>query len=296
MSIRKIPKFIKFILPVALIVGLVIASTPPREVQATEETFIASQSWEAPVNVFSVTAECWGGGAGGSADGNLAARPGGGGGGGAYAKTATVPVTPGQTYTITVGAAVSAETNGNLSSFVGNDGTKCEAAGGTTTTNRSGGAGGTVAASTGDLGSVFAGGAGGTAANSNDNGGAGGGEGAATTATGNNGSANSGGTGGAGGTGTDGGDGGPGGDNTADGTVGTAPGGGGGGAGGTNDVGGAGQKGRSKSPTPRKSPRPSLLFLMLPILSKREMSLLLPLTGMTATAIKSKSRFARPIL
>jgi hypothetical protein len=207
------------------------------------QTFTTTQSWEAPANVYRVSAEARAGGGGGSTNGSSAARPGGGGGGGARAYKAVINVTPTQNYTVTVGAAVSAETAGNPSSFVGDNSETVSAAGGSATTNRTGAAGGTVAASVGDANQVFAGGAGGTAANTNNHGGAGGGEGAATTATGNAGSANSTSTGGAGGTGTDGGDGGKGGDNEAAGSDGTAPGGGGGGAGGNNNTGGGGARG-----------------------------------------------------
>ena len=66
-----------------------------------EETFSSSTTWNAPTGVTSVTVECWGGGGGGGrATGNPAT--GGGGAGGSYALK-QVSVTPGNTYTITVG-------------------------------------------------------------------------------------------------------------------------------------------------------------------------------------------------
>src|SRR4051812_10940364 len=66
------------------------------------QTFNANGTWTCPAGVTSVTAECWGaGGAGGGATGTPAA--GGGGAGGSYVKNTAIPVTPGVTYTVTVG-------------------------------------------------------------------------------------------------------------------------------------------------------------------------------------------------
>ena len=70
--------------------------------------------WTAPCDVTSIQVECWGaGGGGGGASGNPSA--GGGGSGGAYVKHTSIPVTPGTTYTITVGAGgtVSSSAAGN---------------------------------------------------------------------------------------------------------------------------------------------------------------------------------------
>ncbi len=68
--------------------------------------FTASGTWTAPASVFSVLAECVGGGGGGW-DGfySLVTQNGGGAGGsGAYGNS-TIAVTPGNTYTVTVGAS-----------------------------------------------------------------------------------------------------------------------------------------------------------------------------------------------
>jgi hypothetical protein len=72
---------------------------PPEE---TVETFTSSGTWTCPSGVDSITAECWGaGGAGGAGAGDVS--NGGGGGGGAGYVRATYTVTPGETYSYTVG-------------------------------------------------------------------------------------------------------------------------------------------------------------------------------------------------
>jgi hypothetical protein len=195
------------------------------------QTFTTSGTWTAPDNVTSVTVECWGGGgAGGKATGNPA--EGGGGAGGAYAKK-VVSVTPGNTYTVTVGAATGANTgttvvNGNDSWF-GTTGTviaKGGAGGTAATTNSSNGTGGT-GTTTGSIGdTVYAGGSGANGSFSSSLAGGAGGGGAGDAGAGGNASGNTGGTGGTGTT-TSGGAGAGGvADGTA-GTTGTAPGGGG---------------------------------------------------------------------
>lgn len=70
----------------------------------TEQTYTSSGTWTAPVGVTSLVVETWGGGGGGGgADvgGNFG---GNGGGGGGYSRK-LVAVTPGNVYTVTVGAA-----------------------------------------------------------------------------------------------------------------------------------------------------------------------------------------------
>lgn len=81
----------------------------------TVETFTSSTTWTAPAGVTTVTVECWGGGGGGGdAEGNPAA--GGGGAGGCYALK-EVAVTPGNNYTVTVGAGGAADLYGGDSWF-----------------------------------------------------------------------------------------------------------------------------------------------------------------------------------
>jgi hypothetical protein len=191
--------------------------------------FTSSGTWVCPQGVTSITVEAWGGGGAGGGTSNTSNRSGGGGGGGAFARKVNVPVTPGNTYTIVVGAGGVANnatgTNGGASSF---GGTVVVAAGGSAgtgdITTGLGGAGGTVLASIGDLGSVFAGGKGANGV-SNTSGGGGGG-GAGNTAIGSPGSGTTGGNGGL----TGGGKGGAGSSSTAAGSIGLVYGAGGGGS------------------------------------------------------------------
>lgn len=201
------------------------------------ETFTSTQSWTCPTGVTSVAAECWAGGAGGRGNNNNETYC-SGGGGGAYSKTNTIAVTPGNSYTVTVGAAVGFDTNGNNSSFTGDSGQTCVAAGGKTWTGgyptyMTGGLGGATANCTGDT--KFAGGQGGSTVLGNYGGGGGGGGAGSGGGGGTGGSTNSAtaGTVGAAGTpdGGQGGAGGTGGGAATNGQDGSAPGGGGGGAG-----------------------------------------------------------------
>ncbi len=86
-----------------------------------------SYSWVVPAGVTSVNVEVWGAGGGGGigAATNGASTGGGGGGSGGYSKS-VISVTPGQTYTVVVGAGgtvpasyINAGT-GSFSSFAGN--------------------------------------------------------------------------------------------------------------------------------------------------------------------------------
>ncbi|MFT3911051.1 MAG: proprotein convertase P-domain-containing protein [Ferruginibacter sp.] len=119
------------------------------------QTFNSSGSYVVPPGVTSITVYVWGaggGGGGGSSDCSAQGEGSGGGGGGFAAST--IAVNPGETYTVTVGAA------GAAGAFLGNGG-----AGGTSTFT---GIGGTVTATGGGAGlggsacGTVAGGTGGT--------------------------------------------------------------------------------------------------------------------------------------
>lgn len=197
--------------------------------------FVSSSAFIVPSGVEQLSVHVWGaGGGGGGAYSTILVGPdsrAGGGGGGAYARK-VIDVTPGQTYTVTVGTggqpgnfAGSNGGNGGSSSFSGN-GVNIVAAGGIGGGGASdgdgvGGAGGSIGGSSGDF--VFAGGNGadGTAAGSG-----GGGGGAGSEVQGGNAITTTGGTGGANG----GGDGANGRAGFGSGADGTAPGGGGSGA------------------------------------------------------------------
>ncbi|MEI7903050.1 MAG: glycine-rich domain-containing protein, partial [bacterium] len=89
----------------ALFVTLLVASTA--SAATTTVPFTGSSSWTVPSGVNWITVECWGGGGAGGGIG-LAGNTtgsGGGGAGGQYAKK-VLAVTPGTTYTVTVGASV----------------------------------------------------------------------------------------------------------------------------------------------------------------------------------------------
>jgi hypothetical protein len=81
-------------------------------------SFSSSTTWTCPPGVTQVLAECWGGGAAGGGS-NGAGNNGQGGGGGEY-RNGLVPVTPGNNYTVTVGAG-GASVSGGVS---GNNGTQ----------------------------------------------------------------------------------------------------------------------------------------------------------------------------
>ena len=210
----------------------------------------ATTSWTAPAGVTEVSVQAWGGGAsgGGSEHYYYGVGAGGGGGGGGFS-SGPVPVTPGSSYTATVGtggAAVATNGYGNpglTSSFTGDNGT-----GGTPVTVKAGGgrAGGNSGSGTapGDAGVGGAGGAGGTGTFPGGSGadagfydGGGGGGAGGTQQAGGAGSGAGGGYGGAAG----GGDGGNGGDTSEyQPGAGAIPGGGGGGAGTPSQSGQAG--------------------------------------------------------
>ena len=162
--------------------------------------FTTTGSWTAPVGVTSVTVEAYGGGGAGGAGspggGGNNGRGGGGGGGGAF-PSGTYTVTPGNSYTITVGTGGIGGTgnggNGTISTATFNSGTITAnfGSGGRSYNNGgNGGAGGTGTRN---------GGTGGT--NPGNTSGSGGGGGCAgTTGNGGNGGQTAGGVAGTGGT------------------------------------------------------------------------------------------------
>ena len=71
----------------------------------TMETFDSSTTWTCPADVTSVQVEGYGGSGGGCAGATEKACYSGGGGGGAYSKVNAFVSTPGNNYTVTIGAA-----------------------------------------------------------------------------------------------------------------------------------------------------------------------------------------------
>ncbi len=168
-------------------------------------------TWAALTGVNTVTAEVWGGGGGGGSwpDPNAA----GGGGGGAYSKKTNISVTPGNNYTVVVGAGGARGITGDPGNNDGSTGgdssfvntstvlAKGGVGGKGGSPSSAGGAGGAATSGVGDT--KYSGGTGGTGvlgAYPSDTGGGGGGSSAGTGVNGNNGANGSGSTGGAGGT------------------------------------------------------------------------------------------------
>lgn len=99
-------------------------------------TYNSSGTWQAPAGVTHVQVECWGAGATNPYMYNNPPPPytsGGGGGGGAYSKVYSVPVKPGKTYNVTVGATGNGtSTDAQPSYFTGESSVQCYADHGTT--------------------------------------------------------------------------------------------------------------------------------------------------------------------
>lgn len=136
-------------------------------------TYISDTTWEAPTGVTSVTVECIG--AGGAGTTNT-----GSGGGGAYGRAVTT-VTPGNTYTIDVGAGGTvpgSDGADSIFSLAGTTKVSCDGGQGIT----AGGAGGTVANSSAS--SEFAGGSGIAGVGARGGGGGGGTTGAGANSSG----------------------------------------------------------------------------------------------------------------
>ncbi|WP_395050425.1 GEVED domain-containing protein [Flavobacterium sp.] len=208
-------------------------------------TFTSSGTWVCPKDVTSIQVEAWGAGGGGGGSSNTSGYRGAGGGGGAYKKTTSITVTPGTSYTITVGTGgiagtISANGGAGGNSTIVNSSTSATiftvngGSGGetqTTATAPTAGAAGTGGTYNGGNGYAGASGTGG-----------GGGGGAGTSSNGNTATSATGATAGTGGTGTGGTGGGCGSGGGGEGCPGTTYGGGGGG-GNKSKIGGAGAGG-----------------------------------------------------
>lgn len=200
-----------------------------------------SLNWTVPAGVTSITVEAWGGGgAGGGATGNPA--KGGGGAGGQYARK-VFAVTPGNVYTVVVGAGGTGSTgngtNGGDSTFAATSVVAKGGAGGSVASGANGAAG--SGSTTGGVGTVvYAGGNGSAGAGATGIGGAGGG-GAGSTGAGGSASGDTGGAG----TASGGGAGGDGLSSRGTGNSGTQAGGGGGGGYATNNTNRSGGNGAS---------------------------------------------------
>lgn len=197
--------FLSFLFSIVLIFGGI---RPHLAYATTTDTYTSTTTWVAPTGVTSVDVEVWGGGGGGGGGqtGRFANIGGGGGGGGAYSKKLSISVTPGNSYTATVGTGGAAGTAG-VDGVAGNDswfstsGTVLAKGGGggvNGNTSAAGGTGGSSGSGIGDTkwsggtagnGTVGAGSGGGGGGGGGDS--ANGGAGSGTTA-GSGGSANGG--------------------------------------------------------------------------------------------------------
>lgn len=84
-------------------------------------TFTETQTWTCPDWVDApILVRCWGAGGGGGATDDFSGSSAGGGGGGAFSQK-YVTVTPGQTYTITVGSGGAGGNSGNINGQAGGD-------------------------------------------------------------------------------------------------------------------------------------------------------------------------------
>lgn len=183
--IKSITKIIRFNF---IIVSLFILSG--NTILAQQVLLTSGSSWTVPSGVFKIRVECWGGGGGGGwgdpAFSHSLPYVGGGGGGGAYAMR-EICVTPGTTYTYSIGqggSGVSGTNHGGDTWFM-NTTTVMAQGGRGVPDNTSGGAnGGQAASSVGDL--TYSGGRGGNGS-SGDTWGGGGGGAASTSGNGGNG-------------------------------------------------------------------------------------------------------------
>lgn len=226
----------------------------------TIATFNSAGTWVCPAGINAIQVECWGaGGGGGGSTSSSSKYVGGGGAGGSYVKNLSVPVTPGVSYTITIGAggaggSTSSTTcngsNGGNSSFSGTGITSIVATGGgaglggqSSLTAGTGAAASTTSNAGFSLSYSYAGGSGTTAtwvsstsAKSGPGGGAAGNDGTgSTTAIGSTSGGSAGAGGGIGGAGLT---------TSGAGNIGLAPGGGGGGGFGSSGAGGKGGDGK----------------------------------------------------
>ena len=177
---------------ILLLLALVVSSISRGQ---STQTYTSNGSFVTPAGVTTVNAEAYGAGGAGGYGGGSNKNGGGGGGGGGYSVINSATVTPGTTYSITVGAGGTA----NANSASGN-GSATSATFTSASITANGAAGGrrysaTPTGGTGGNGNTFKGGTGGTGTSS----GSGGGGGAAGTASiGGNGSVTAGGTSGGG--------------------------------------------------------------------------------------------------
>lgn len=117
---KKMEKNISFSIFAKLIISLIFSVSILQNAtsQIVTNTYTTNQVFTVPLGVTSVKVECWGGGGKGSNISNTI-DIGGGGGGGAYASS-TLCVTPGDAYTINIGAGGTGATANGGTTYFGN--------------------------------------------------------------------------------------------------------------------------------------------------------------------------------
>ncbi len=142
---RLLPLFVKqLLLLFSIVTFTTVAQTSP-------QVYNATGTFTVPANIYQVTVEAWGGGGkGGSCMSQNGINVGGGGGGCAFASK-SIAVTPGTTYTVTVGLGATTTAPGGDSWFINN--TTILAKGGNSTDDnvKTGSTGGAAASCIGDL-------------------------------------------------------------------------------------------------------------------------------------------------
>lgn len=234
----------------SVICGAVSATRTISIDPSTTQTFYTTATFTIPSCITSVNVECWGGG--GAGGGDATASDGGGGGGGGAFSAGTITVTPGTTYTVTVGDGGLGVTNSNGNaggdSWFGSASTIMAKGGSGGHAPVSGAAGlkGEGGAAASGVGTIkYSGGDGGDGNDYSNGWGGGGGSSAGTAANGNAGGTATNSTYGAGATAPAGGGNGGNGTNNSNGMAGSVPGGGGGGSGDKSSTkGGNGGKGK----------------------------------------------------
>jgi hypothetical protein len=137
--------------------GLSITGTNINVTNKQVEVFTTSGTWTAPTGVNYVVVTLCGGGGGGAGGHSSNDDPGGGGGGGACLINTIYKVTPGNTYTVTVGAGGAAGTTSSTPTNGGNGGSSTFSGGAYDLTANAGSGGHQSASSDGDGGAGGAG-------------------------------------------------------------------------------------------------------------------------------------------
>jgi len=113
---------------IAILILIFLTSyLPTSAITIVTITTTGAGTWTAPRGVTTIRVECWGGGGGGGTTNSTAA---GGGKGGGYGRRNAMTVTPGTTYNYTIAATGLSGTDGQDTTFTGDNSVQCLGAGG----------------------------------------------------------------------------------------------------------------------------------------------------------------------